>query len=898
MRKRNFAIVFLPILFLAKPILNFFQNKVWLAWGYPNHYFGFLDVHNNPFYLWKEIFGEPNAPRLLDISYYLPFKIISLIVDNSYFSWLVYVFLVLAASAFLFSLYIRKVDKSLSLPVSLILGLVYASYLPLNYEGFNLRLAGALIPFLLWLIIRTYENAKQSILGISIGALLVFNLTIVEQRSFIAFLILAISHVAFLARLKRDKQSILRTLIFLVLIVVGGVILFLPTKYAQDLVFNTSVQISAQTQESVLTRFFSPLKFLLHPNPSMPQNFACLACLAVFFGLAVWSLSKMFQDKDKIIFLVWLLICAYFLLLSDFFLRYLSLTLPYGQLFRSWRIAQYLGSFLVPLVLVKLVQTKRQMAILTVFVLGYFSLSAFLFSQNMTFVKKTDIQPYVEANRFLQQDFQDFKVVWIPEMGWFGENSRPFWATNNDTMQGFPEYISSKPGYWHYTNQMTHFYTWAFSGIWKSVIQENKNSSDILKILGAKYVVVHNDVPGYEQGTKNIVNNLSSSPQFKLVWQKDYLSIFENLDYKSRIWATSQENALFCDYGLKCLEDFYGKADPYKTTVFVSDSELKAEVFEKIHQVFYVNTKNEEEKFYNLLIGKILTDKNSGTKIIFSKDYLKYQQYAACLSDTHHGTYHDFFQQQPPDFANGFGFQNCLFFLGPNQYSKIYLPFSIKNGDYVVLIRYLQQGSQAGFKVSLPGFAQEFISPAKDGLIGYIYFRGETKIASETESEVILANLSGINFINLIALIPKQEFENNLDFFKSRLREIQATETFPNSSLIIKKVERINPVKWEVNLFADKPFVLSFAESYNPFWKAIIFKNSQKVGETYSVQSYASVNSFFVDQTGDLKVEIVYEPQEKYQRYALASFLGLGFVMVFYLVIKKILFKTDGKLLS
>ncbi|MBU4351204.1 hypothetical protein L6250_01595 [Candidatus Parcubacteria bacterium] len=894
MSKLKYIIFGLLILFLASPILNFFQGEIWLGWGYSNHYFNLLDEQNSPFYLWKEMTGEPSSPHLLNLVYYWPLKLLLTATANPYASWLIYVYLVFSASALFFSIYVKKLVPSLSSIVALLLGLLYASYIPLNYEGFNLRIAAAIIPLLLWLLLKVFESRKISIPYFILFSVLALNLILTEYRGFIAFLTLAISQIAYFFVIEKNKKSLLRISVFLLLAIGASLILFLPTKYAQDIVMANSTQISVPVQESVLTRFFSPLKFLFHPQPAMKPDFATSFFLFPVFFLMLAGLCQMARKKEKLLYLILFLGAFYFLFLNRFFLNYITLNLAYGQLFRSWRIAQYLAAFLIPICLVKF-NGKKELVLLAIVVFSYFSFSVYLFNQSLVFVKAADIIPYLEVNKFLEQDKSDFKVVWAPEMGWFGQNSSPFWVNNKETMQGFPESISSKPGYWHYTNQLTHFYTWLLSGIWKSQIQENQNVSNLLNILGVKYVVVHNDVPGYLPGTKRIINNLSSSEDFKLVWQKDYLSVFENSSYKTRIWAASQENAFFCDYGLKCLGDFYDKADSGKTVAFVADTELKALAFEKVDKIFGIeNSKDNEEKFYNLVIGKTLSDKDSKAKVIFSKEYFKYQNYAACLSDTHHGTYHDFFsQEQPADFANSFWFQNCLFFLGPRQYSKISLPVSIENNEYVILIRYLQQNGQAGFRISFPNFTREFWSTGQDGQSRYFYFKNELEIKQKIEGEIVLSNLEGINFVSLIALIPKQEFEKNLNFFKSNLTEIGPADSFPNSKPTIGEIKRINPSKWQISVFSDKPFALNFAESYNPFWKVKIFKNSEKLGESYSVQSYASINSFFIDATGNLKLEIVYEPQEKYYQYLLNAFLGSFVLTGLYYFLGKSLFSKN-----
>jgi len=890
----------LPILFLLYPVLNFFQGNIWLSWGYPNHYFNLIDKHSSPFFLWRETIGEPSHPFLFNIAYYWPLKLLLIISNNAYLSWLIYVYLVFLASIISFSLYIKKITSvlglwprapSLSPIASLLLGLVYASYIPLHYEGFNLRIAGVLIPFLLWLLIKVYEDARKTIFCFILSSVFTLNLIIIDSRTFIVFLLLAISQIGFLFWAFKDKKGVFRMAVFFFITLLASALLFLPLKYSQDIALNNSIQISIPVKESVLTGLFSSLKFFFQPNPLVRANWLMNSCLFFLLLLAGFGLYQIKQKQKKLFFLILFLIGFYFLFSSNWFLEYLTLNFPYGQLFRSWRIAQYLAIFLILFCFTELVNSKKQVFLLSAFVLIYFCLSVYAFSQNMIFIKQNDINPYIEINNFLKQDKENFKVLWVPEMGWFGKNSSPFWVNNKEAMQGFPENVSSQPTYWHYTNQMTHFYTWLASGIWKSQIQENEKVSNLLNILGIKYLIVHNDVLGYEPRTAQIINNLTNSKNFALVYQKDYLSVFKNLEYKAKIWLNSQENAVFCDYGLKCLEDFYEKIDFDKTTIFVTDTLLDSSVLKKINKIFTIRDfeNGEEEKFYNLIINKILAENNANSIIIFSKNYFKHQDYACCLSDTHHGTYHEFFQpNEAYDYANSFDFQNCFFLLTP-YYSKISLPVSIKKGDYVVLIRYMNHKQGGNFAIFSPYFNYGLNSLPKneENLNYYSYFKNEIKIKTDIKTEIHFLNKKGVNFISLIALIPQQEFEEQLNFFKSNLIQVDNPKEASENNLAIKEIIRINPSFWQAKGSTDKPFILNFAESFSPFWKIRVFKNSIKQEERYATEGYGSINSFLIDSVGDLTLEIVYEPQEKYYSYLLFSAFSFVLIISSYYLFQK-----------
>jgi len=67
---------------------------------------------------------------------------------------------------------------------------------------------------------------------------------------------------------------------------------------------------------------------------------------------------------------------------------------------------------------------------------------------------------------------------------------------------------------------------------------------------------------------------------------------------------------------------------------------------------------------------------------------------------------------------------------------------------------------------------------------------------------------------------------------------------------------KIDPTKYVVKINATKPFMLSFAESYDPLWVAYV--NGEKI---QSVPLYGVINGFWINQTSILEITIEYEPQ-------------------------------------
>ncbi|MFX0134302.1 MAG: carbohydrate binding domain-containing protein [Candidatus Hodarchaeota archaeon] len=82
--------------------------------------------------------------------------------------------------------------------------------------------------------------------------------------------------------------------------------------------------------------------------------------------------------------------------------------------------------------------------------------------------------------------------------------------------------------------------------------------------------------------------------------------------------------------------------------------------------------------------------------------------------------------------------------------------------------------------------------------------------------------------------------------------------------------QKIDPTRYEVKVNATKPFMLSFAESYDPLWVARV--NGQKIS---SIPLYSVINGFWIEETGIIDVTIEYEPQRWFYCGSAISFTTL-----------------------
>ncbi len=114
----------------------------------------------------------------------------------------------------------------------------------------------------------------------------------------------------------------------------------------------------------------------------------------------------------------------------------------------------------------------------------------------------------------------------------------------------------------------------------------------------------------------------------------------------------------------------------------------------------------------------------------------------------------------------------------------------------------------------------------------------------------------------------------------------------------ISGYKKINPTKYILDIKnATRPYMVAFAESYNPLWIAYSENiNSNKSGVTKksndikvnSVPLYGVTNGFYVNKTGDYTLIIEYEPQKWFTDGAIISiFTPVAILIGLFVLIKR-----------
>jgi hypothetical protein len=112
----------------------------------------------------------------------------------------------------------------------------------------------------------------------------------------------------------------------------------------------------------------------------------------------------------------------------------------------------------------------------------------------------------------------------------------------------------------------------------------------------------------------------------------------------------------------------------------------------------------------------------------------------------------------------------------------------------------------------------------------------------------------------------------------------------------IAAYKKINPTKHIVNIEnATRPYMISFAESYDPLWRAYVSDennsdNSNSDGDSMfskSIPLYSVVNGFYINKTGDYSLIIEYQPQKWFIQGATISIISLVALFAGFLILSK-----------
>ena len=184
----------------------------------------------------------------------------------------------------------------------------------------------------------------------------------------------------------------------------------------------------------------------------------------------------------------------------------------------------------------------------------------------------------------------------------------------------------------------------------------------------------------------------------------------------------------------------------------------------------------------------------------------------------------------------------------------------IKEGNYRLALR-----GMGHFKVSIANKTFELRSNSLDFVYTPLFNipKGKYKL------EILASKSSYLDVLWLYSTDTNQTIQQLFEVKERAAKVINYT--------------KINPTLWKVSVNATKPFMLSFAESYDPLWEARVYKNGKLVEKVKPVPLYGVINGFWISQTGDLQIVLRYKPQDWFELGLAISAMTFT-LCIFYLI--------------
>lgn len=151
-----------------------------------------------------------------------------------------------------------------------------------------------------------------------------------------------------------------------------------------------------------------------------------------------------------------------------------------------------------------------------------------------------------------------------------------------------------------------------------------------------------------------------------------------------------------------------------------------------------------------------------------------------------------------------------------------------------------------------------------------------------TYSPIMDLDIGNYRF-NIIPLDKNISSVNNVWIYSSK-----NNQTVDQLNIRKKRTELLDYVNigtnmWKARVNATGSFMLSIAESYDPSWKATVYKDGKKIDTINSIPIYSIINGFWIPETGDIEIIISYEPQKWFYAGLLVSIFtficSIGYIL-------------------
>jgi hypothetical protein len=234
-------------------------------------------------------------------------------------------------------------------------------------------------------------------------------------------------------------------------------------------------------------------------------------------------------------------------------------------------------------------------------------------------------------------------------------------------------------------------------------------------------------------------------------------------------------------------------------------------------------------------------------------------------------------------------------FVALAPHSKLYTNVDVlTKSNYTLALRADHCGSCDPLSVSIQNKDGKFVldhsepivsleeyNSTSDSPSSWFYFRNFSLLPGNYDMQIYSESHRQLDLVML--------YSSGDDKF-NRSNELENVENLFTQSFdpaVIKGYKKIDPTKYVVSITnATRPYLLSFAESYDPLWTAYLYKNNG-VTEIHSNPSYSITNSFQINELGEYELIVEYQPQKWIIYGGLIGTVLLTIFIITFTIIKK-----------
>jgi len=480
----------------------------------------------------------------------------------------------------------------------------------------------------------------------------------------------------------------------------------------------------------------------------------------------------------------------------------------------------------------------------------------------------TDIpKAYDDVNNWFEQENGDYKILWLPSIppeGYF-----PSWASDkrigpNQIISSEKESISS-----FLNNNGKDYLDWLEMYIIKKnfdkysrivvppVVYINQECFEInylgrmLAPLGVKYIILDTSV----QGGVDMKPYLENFTDIQLVFNCDFLFIFENLNY---VHSGINMPEILMD----------GSRSDY---IALSQN---FENFDK--DVAIIDKKSMEESHLNLIKNPSFEQFNFTRSPFFWYKTKTGGDFSLSLdsSTKWSGIYSlriETNYTKQGSIAGWVKGEDIEVFKGEWYVIKSHMKWDNIKWVHFVIIGFNNYTKKWEQIIHCPGI-QSGESDWKEYEAAFRIPQNITKIKPSLGIGWVENNLTGNGTVWFDDLyIYRPSILNNTNY--KQLKNETSLNEKPNN---IISYEKMKPTEYKVKIITNGSFLLSFAETYDPLWRVNVN------GKEYeSLELYTLINGFWIDETGESEIIIKYKPQDWFDIGVWISSISFFCCMIF-----------------